>query len=547
MYKKSIASVLMIAMTIILLIGGLSPVTAESPQTIDLQILALNDFHGQLDPYSATRGGAEYLATLVKQKRTETEHTLFVSAGDLIGASPLLSALFHDEPTINAFNLMGLDYAIPGNHEFDEGVAELKRMQEGGCNPVDGCLAGDFFGSEFKWLAGNVIRLQNGKTLFSAYKIRTLANVRVGIVGIAADFTPSIVTPAGTEGVQFLNEEEALNSIVAELKADGVKTIIVIIHDGGFQTGWINSCINFSGDLTDVIWNADPEIDLFISGHTHNAYNCVIDDRVVTAAGNGGQFLTEIDLVLNRETGDIVTKTVNNLEVRKDQLTKDPEMTTLLSPYRTLAAPLTNRVIGSITADIIKGANMAESPLGDVIADAQLAATSAPDKGGAVVAFMNPGGIRANFVYAQISGGELPGEITYGEAFTVQPFYNIMMTTTMTGADIKAVLEQQAVAGSDRKGRILQISNGLTYTYTLSAPYGNKVSNIQINGVDLDMDAGYRVSMNNFLAGGGDGFTVFKNGTDPLVGVTDIDALVAYFRAHSPLNPGPANRITFTP
>ncbi|MGB8252110.1 MAG: bifunctional UDP-sugar hydrolase/5'-nucleotidase [Anaerolineaceae bacterium] len=547
MHRKNISSALVIVLMIILLIGVFTPASAQAPTTIDLQILALNDFHGQLDPYSATRGGAEYLATLVKQKRAETEHTLFVSAGDLIGASPLLSALFHDEPTINAFNLMGLDYAIPGNHEFDEGVAELKRMQEGGCNPVDGCLAGDFFGSEFKWLAGNVIRLQNGNTLFSAYKVRTLADVRVGIVGIAADFTPSIVTPAGTEGVEFLNEEEALNSIVAELKADGVKTIVVIIHDGGFQTGSINSCTNFSGDLTDVIWNADPEIDLFISGHTHNAYNCVIDDRVVTAAGNGGQFLTDIDLVLDRETGNIVSKTVTNLEVLKAQLTKDPDMTALLSPYRILAAPLTNKVIGSITADIIRGGNMAESPLGDVIADAQLAATSAPDKGGAVVAFMNPGGIRANFLFNQISGSEQPGEITYGEAFTVQPFYNIMMTTTMTGADIKAVLEQQAVAGSDKKGRILQISDGLTYTYTLSAPVGSKVSNIQINGVDLDMFTSYRVSMNNFLAGGGDGFTVFKNGTDPLVGVTDIDALVAHFQVNSPVAPGPANRITFLP
>jgi 5'-nucleotidase len=542
MYRSKIRVVASLLLAVSLVVGLTSLAIAKPPETIPLQILAINDFHGALDPGSV-RGGAEYLSTFVSQQRAETENTIFVSGGDLIGASPLLSALFHDEPTINAFNLMGLEFSAVGNHEFDEGVAELERIQSGGCNPIDGCLVGDFLGANFKFMTANVFKDQNDKPLFSPYKVRSFAGVKVAFIGVSLEATPTIVSAAGTAGVYFTSEIEAISNTVAEIKDQhpDVKTMILIIHDGGYQSDWINSCTNFrDGPFLNVLANIDPEIDLIITAHTHNAYNCNIDNRVVTSSGNNGNFLTDIDLTLNRETGEIVTKTVNNIEILHN-VAKDPAMTALLAPYRALAAPLANRVIGMITADIKRSGNMAESALGDVIADAQLAATSDPAYGGAVVAFMNPGGIRTDLLYATHGGN-----VTYGDAFTVQPFSNILVTMTLTGAQIKALLEQQWTAA-----RMLQISNGFTYSWSASAPIGSKISNIMINGVPIDPTASYRITCNNFLAGGGDKFYVFQQGTDLLTGAIDLDAFVDYFldfyTQGLAVPPGPMNRVTQLP
>ena len=540
--KFRIAASILLAVS---LITGLTSLAIAKPsETIPLQILAINDFHGALEPGS-TRGGAEYLSTIVSMQRAETENTVFVSGGDMIGASPLVSALFHDEPTINAFNLMGLEFSAVGNHEFDEGIEELHRMQDGGCHPVDGCLVGDFFGAQFKYMTANVFKEQNDQQLFSPYKVRSFAGVKVAFIGASLEATPTIVSAAGTAGVYFTSEVDAISNTVAEIKEQqpDVKTMVLIIHDGGYQSGWINSCTNFrDGAFVDnVLPNIDPEIDLIITAHTHNAYNCTIDDRVVTSSGNNGNFLTDIDLVLDRETGEIVTKTVNNIEVTHN-VPMDPAMTALLAPYREMAAPLTNRVIGTITANITRTQNAAgESSLGDVIADAQLAATSDPAYGGAVVAFMNPGGIRADLLVSTHGG-----DVTYGDAFTVQPFTNILVTMTLTGDQIKALLEQQWV-----KGRFLQISEGFTYSWSASAPFGSKISNIAINGVPIDPATSYRITCNNFLAGGGDNFSVFLQGTDLLTGAIDLDAFVAYIQSFYnqglPVLPGPMDRITQLP
>ena len=543
MYRSKFRTAASMLLAISLIVGMTSLAIAKAPETIPLQILAINDFHGALDPGSV-RGGAEYLSTYVNQLRAENPNTIFVSGGDMIGASPLLSALFHDEPTINAFNQMGLEFSAVGNHEFDEGVAELERIQSGGCNPIDGCLVGEFTGADFKFMTANVFKDANDKPLFSPWKIRSFAGVKVAFIGVSLEATPTIVSATGTAGVYFTSEVEAISNSVAEIKAQhpDVKTMILIIHDGGYQSGWINSCTNFRDGafVNGVLPNIDPEIDLVITAHTHNAYNCNIDNRIVTSSGNNGNFLTDIDLTLDRETGEILTKTVNNIEILHN-VAKDPAMTALLAPYRELSTPLTNRVIGMITADIKRTANTTESPLGDVIADAQLAATSDPAYGGAVVAFMNPGGIRADLLYATHGGN-----VTYGDAFTVQPFTNLLVTMTMTGAQIKDMLEQQWTAN-----RMLQISNGFTYSYSVSAPVGSKVSNIAINGVPIDPTASYRITCNNFLAGGGDNFTVFKQGTDLLVGAIDLDALVDYFQDFYTqglaVAPGPANRVTILP
>ena len=554
--KKSVRLFSLIAV-VVLLISTVGSAGAKPSGTVDIQILALNDFHGNLQPPagssgrigSINAGGVEYLATHVNNLRATNPNTVFVSAGDMIGASPLISALFHDEPSIEAFNLMGLDFNAVGNHEFDEGVYELIRMQEGGCHPVDGCLDGDdFAGADFRFLAANVTWKKNDKTVFPAYKTRSFNGVHIAFIGMTLEGTPTIVTPSGISELDFHDEADTVNALIPELKQKGIETIVVVIHEGGFPAGGYNECPGISGPIVDIVNRTDDEVDLFITGHTHQAYNCVIDGRPVTSSASFGRIVTDIDLTIDRATGEMMSANVNNNIVTRT-VPLDPFLTALVTKYQTLVAPLENRVIGSITATITRTANTAgESPLGDVIADSQLDATNDPGFGDAVVAFMNPGGIRADLTYPQ-SGTEGDGNVTYGEAFTVQPFGNSLVTMTLTGTQIDALLEQQATAGSDGAGRILQVSNGFTYVYSASAPVGAKVdiASIMINGVPIDPNASYRVTVNSFLADGGDGFTVLLQGTDRLGGDVDLDALVRYFETHSPVAPGPQNRIIQIP
>jgi len=376
-----------------------------------------------------------------------------------------------------------------------------------------------------------------GKTLFPAYDVKTFDGVRVGFIGVVTRTTPTIVVPAGVAGLTFIDEADAINAAAAELTKRNVEFIVVIIHDG------VSGC-GAGGPLVDTINRSDDEVDLFISGHSHQNYVCVWDGRTTTSAWYNGRMFSQINVELNRVTKDMTLLNAVN-QYNAQSIVPAADVSALIARYEALAAPLTNRVIGTISADITRTANPAgESALGDVIADAQLYVTAPPGSGGALVAFMNPGGIRTDLLYAQISGGEAAGEVTYGEAFAVQPFYNDLVTMTLTGAQIEALLEQQFVVN-----RILQVSNGFTYTYSLSAPVGSKVdpASILINGTPIDLGASYRVTVNSFLAGGGDGFTVLTGGTNRLIGMLDIDALVAYFAAFSPLAPGPQNRITAAP
>jgi len=545
-----------------------SPRAAENAQKTELQILGLNDFHGALQPPSGSGGrlgpsgtpefgGVEFLATHVRQLRATNPNTLFVSAGDLIGASPLISALFHDEPTIEAFNLMGLDYNGVGNHEFDEGVDELLRMQNGGCHPVDGCQDEDpFDGASFDFLAANVTFKDSGDTIFPPYAIEHFNGVKVAIIGMTTLETPTIVVPTAVSSVNFSAEAETVNALVPHLKRQNVETIIVLLHEGGRTstagngTGAgvdrINDCVNPTGAIPPIVDAMDDEVDVVVTGHTNWAVNCVLDGKIVTGAGANGRIVTDIDLTISRATKDVVAATVNNVPVTRT-VEKADDLTALVDKYNTLSAPLANRIVGSITADITSVNNTAgESAAGDVIADAQLEATSPPEKGGAVVAFMNPGGIRQGGLFFDNSpGNELPGQVTYGELFQVQPFANVMTVKTCSGALIDALLEQQFTGGNG----VLQVSNGFTYSYSASAPGGSKIdiASIKIGGVAISPLTSYRVAMNNFLATGGDGFGVFTQCTDSLGGDIDIDALVAYFEANSPVAPGPQNRITRLP
>ncbi|MGI8607374.1 MAG: bifunctional metallophosphatase/5'-nucleotidase [Gaiellaceae bacterium] len=530
-----------------------------------MQILALNDFHGNLEPPSGSSGriaigpppgpglpaptvnagGVEYLATHVRRLRATNRNTLFVSAGDLIGASPLISALFHDEPTIEAFNRMRLDYNGVGNHEFDEGVDELLRMQHGRCHPVDGCQDGDRFrGASFDFLAANVAYKNSKNTIFPPYKIRKFKGVKVAIVGMTLEGTPSIVSPSGISSVSFFDEADTVNALVPKLRRMGVRTIVVLLHEGGSTAGGlINDCNSPSGALPPIVERMHDEIDVVVTGHTNWAVNCVIDGKIVTGAASFGRLVTDIDLTISRAPKDVVSAKVENKIVTRD-VRPAARLTALVDKYRTLSAPFANRVIGAITAGITRTANAAgESALGDVIADAQLFATAPASLGGAQIAFMNAGGIRADLLFAQVSGGEAPGEVTYGESFNVQPFGNSLVTMTLTGAQIDELLERQFTGGIG----ILQVSEGFAYTRTDSGPEGNKVTNMTLNGVPIDPGASYRVTVNSFLAEGGDSYTVLRDGTNRLGGDVDLDALEKYFQATGTVAPGPQDRITLVP
>lgn len=556
--------VMILALSLIAIPAGAIPASSVS-----VQILALNDFHGNLEPIPPTSssgrvgsipaGGVEYLATHINNLRALNPNTVVVSAGDMIGASPLLSALFHDEPTIEAFNQIGLDFNAVGNHEFDEGYAELVRMQEGGCHPVDGCQDGDgFAGANFQFLAANVVREDNGKTIFPAYKVRSFAGVKIAFIGMTLEGTPLIVTPSGIAGLNFLDEADTVNALVPQLKAKGVETIVVLIHEGGVQnpiSSPHNSCAGISGPIVDIVDRMSDEVDVVISGHTHQPYNCLLDGKIVTSAFSFGRLVTKVDLTIDRVTGEVLTKTADNRIVTRD-VTKDSLLTALIAKYNAIAAPLANRVVGQITADITHSTSIpgsinaaGESALGDVIADAQLFATTPADLGGAVIAFMNPGGIRTNLIYASSPAGEGDGNVTYGEIFAVQPFGNSLVTMTLTGAQIETLLEQQFAGCGASSNRILQVSAGFSYAWSASAPACSKVdpASITLNGTPVDPAASYRVTVNSFLADGGDSFPILVQGTNRLGGAVDTDAFEAYMDAFSPVEPGPQNRIIQIP
>ncbi|WP_437315165.1 bifunctional metallophosphatase/5'-nucleotidase [Sorangium sp. So ce385] len=535
--------------------------------TVSVQVLAFNDFHGNLehptgnsgritlpDTTQVNAGGVAYFASRVAALRATNPNTVVVSAGDLIGASPLVSALFHDEPTIEAMNLLGLDINGVGNHEFDKGTAELLRMQYGGCSPVDGCADGTFFaGASFKFLAANVVvDTTTGRTLFPRYDVREFDGVKIAFIGMTLEGTPSIVTPVGVAGLSFMDEVDTVNDIVPELQAQGIEAIVVVLHEGGLPTGHFNECPDISGPIIEIATNVDPAVDVIVTGHTHQAYNCLLGDKIVTSAASFGRLVTDIDLEISRTTGEVTAKTANNVVVTHDAY--DEDVQALVRRYKDLSAPLANVQVGTIAATLDRAVPAMGAGLfamGAVIADAQLAATREASKGGAEVALMNPGGVRSDLTYAASSTELTDGVVTFGEIFTVQPFGNSLVVMTLTGEQIDQLLEQQfrVDATGAPRSLILQVSDGFTYTYSQSAPIGSKVdfASIRINGVPIEAARTYRVTVNSFLATGGDGFTVLNDGADRLGGALDLDALRDYFAARSPIAPPALDRITVVP
>jgi 5'-nucleotidase len=547
-------SLALAAVTLMVALGPTSRAAAQAA-SVDVRILAINDFHGYLrpspggirvaDPEDKTRkiavpaGGAEHMATLVKQLRQNHENTIFVAAGDLIGASPFLSAMFHDEPTIESLSMMGLEVASVGNHEFDEGKDELKRMQNGGCHPVDKCQGPHpFLGAKFHYLAASTVEKDTGKTIFPPYSIREFDGIPIAFIGLTLKGTPDIISPVSAAGLEFKDEADTVNALVPELKARGVEAIVVLIHEGGFPTGDYNECPGISGAIIDIVKKFDRAVDVVVSGHTHQAYICEIDGRLVTSGDKYGTLVTAIDLKLDPKTRDVISAKADNVIVRTSAYARDPEQTALLESYDQFAAPIANRRAGAITETLSRTPNDAgESVLGDIIADAQLAATSADKDGRATIAFTNPGGVRADITKKD------DGAVTYADLFASQPFRNQLVTLTLTGSQIKNMLEQQWL--DPKRPRILQVSKGFNYAWDGAKPNGDHVvaASMSLNGERIDPAKSYRITVNNYLSVGGDRFTVLKEATAPQIGVYDADALYNYFRANSPIEPTATDRI----
>jgi 5'-nucleotidase len=568
-----------------------------------VHILAFNDLHGNLQAggnniYGEFAGGAAYLAKMLKERQAmygDAQATVF--AGDNIGASPLENGLFFEEPITIATNMMHVDAASVGNHEFDKGAAELLRIQNGGCRPVEGCTAAPYAlpqggktriypGANFPYLSANVKVTATGKTLFPAWKkvlVRGDAGyVDIGFIGEVLESTPTIVTPTGVAGLTFEDEADAANDVLNDKNADEVDAWVLVIHEGGAQTSAaLNGCAgNLAGSpILDIASRLDPRIKIIVSAHTHNEYRCTITaggvTRLITSAASFGRILTDITLDFDAKNNLLAASATNTIvknalnprlsssTVRQPDTSKeDPQVQAVVNQYVTASAPLANQVIGRAQGDLNRTDTngRGETTLGDVIADAQLVATQPPPLGGAQLAFMNPGGVRADLPAALISGGEQPGQVTYGEAFTIQPFGNSLVTKTMTGDMIRRLLQQQfSVGGVPCNGgtvsgstppRVLQISSTFKYE---SAPNAatceGKVGQMWVNGVLVQPTDSFRVTMNNFLATGGDGFTVFNEGTNSLGGAQDIDALVAYFQAAGATGIAvpPLNRIVAKP
>ncbi|MEU9462780.1 bifunctional metallophosphatase/5'-nucleotidase [Streptomyces sp. NPDC058322] len=563
----------------------------HKPRTVDVQLLSFNDLHGNLEPPAGSAGtvtetqadgttkaipagGVEYLASSLRTARKGHPYSITAAGGDMVGASPLLSGLFHDEPTIEALNKIDLDVTSVGNHEFDEGATELARLQNGGCHPVEGCYekGKKFKGADFPYLAANVTSEKSGKPILKPYTVWKKNGVKVGFIGVTLEGTPNIVTANGVKGLKFHDEIETINKYAKELDRQGVKSIVALIHEGGApaSTSYNYDCDSsgagdgISGPITDIAKGITPKVDALVTGHTHQAYVCTIPDpagnpRMVTSASSFGKLYTDTTLTYDRRTKDIVRTSVKsagaknpksaNHVVSRDQ-PKANDMTALIARWNTLAAPISNKPQGYITADINgRGSTAPEKPLGDLIADAQLEGLAPADKGGAVVAFMNPGGIRADLVH-KASGAEGDGVVTYGESFTVQPFTNMMNVVDLTGAQLVTALQQQVSGSNEASPKILQVSKGLTYTLDMTKTGAARVvtDTIKLNGEAIDPAKTYRVAMNEFLAGGGDGFAALGEGTNKLVGPSDLDVFNAYLAAHStaaaPLAPPAADRIT---
>jgi 5'-nucleotidase len=547
----------------------LAATCARRPPIVLVHVLAFNDFHGSLDPPAGANGrlggvpagGIEYLSTHLAQLKARDGHAVVVSAGDNIGASQLISGFFHDESTIEALNQAGLELSAVGNHELDEGWVELRRMARGGCHPADGCQDGTpFDGARFQYLAANVrvdparasadelarAGLTGASELFPPMAVRTVGGVKVGFIGATLRGAATLVMPAGVRPLTFEEEADAANRAAAGLAAQGVHAIVLLLHQGGAQSPGgaedVNGCENFSGPIAQIAERLSADISAVVGGHVHRGYNCRIAGKLVTGAASFGRAITDITLGIDRSTGRVASASATNVIVTRD-VPKDPAETAILDRYRPFYTAQAQRVVGTIGADLARRPNASgESPLGDLIADALLAAARRAAGPEVAVAFMNASGIRADL---GLNGRGAPAPVTFEAAYTAQPFGNDLVVKTLTGELIARTLELQFASDPAADG-LLQVSAGFSYRYDRSKPDGRRVDrmSIRIGGRRLDPAQPYRVAMNSFLASGGDGFTTFTEGADAVLCGTDLDALVAYLAERSPVSLPAGGRIT---
>lgn len=561
--------------------------SAKAP--ITLSLIALNDFHGNLLPPTGavlvpdpanpsgtriTAGGAAYVATLIKNlKRLNPKNTLIVGNGDMIGATPLTSSFFHDEPTIDVLSQMGVALSSVGNHELDKGRAELLRMQKGGCFPksadaatgvvgVDTCMnQGKFAGARFQYLSANMVDKATGETLFPSYAIKSLGGVKVGFIGLTLKDTPSVVTPAGVVGLKFVDEVETINHLVPLLKGKGVTVFVVLLHQGGAtkaKTLLDKSCPGFSGEIVDLADRMDPAIDVILSAHTHQEYVCFRPDgKLITQGGSYGRLVTKIDLIVDQKTKKVIAKDANNKVVVNDvgvkdaagqpnalpsgywALSPDPTIDRVVRRYRDLAAPMTDVVVGRLAAALDRKTNPAgESTLGAVIADALLAGTSDNNYGAkpAQIAFINRGGLRGDLISSL--------NVTFGDLFNVMPFNDNLISMDLTGQQLLRFLEQQWESPQPAGGRIMSFSSGFSYSWDASMPEreppgtGRRVvpDSMKLTGVPIEMTGIYRITVNNFMATGGDNFSVLQQGTNKQMGEIDLVVAKNYLKTKGVVN-----------
>jgi 5'-nucleotidase len=523
---------------------------APKPQAsrVEVQILAFNDFHGNIEPpppvevvdpagvkHAIVTGGAAHLAAALAALRAGQANSITVSAGDTISASPLISANYLDEPTIDAMNLMHLEIGSVGNHEFDRGADELKRMQNGGCEKYTRrtpCAVEPFHGANFRYLAANVVQ-SDGTTIFPSTAIKRFETpagpVTIGFIGETLKGTATLVTPSGVRGLTFKDEVETANALVPKLKAAGADAIVLLIHQGGktprFTAG--NSCDGLSGDILPIVQRLDPAIQTVISGHTHWAYICngtpsqVGAGRLLTSAGKYGYFITDLRLEFDAATHRLVSQNAHNIVVGNGERGEDPGERSLVDRYSAAIAPIATRVIGRLAGPAPNAQDDGESAAADLIADSMLAATRAPENGGAQLALVNATGVRV----------PLPaGNIKYADAFSMMPFGNSLVVMSLTGTQLKAAIEQQyagALPPSGQRPHALASSAGFTYAVDMSRAPGDRVVEMQLHGKPIAPGNRYRIVVNNFLASGGDGLSAFTAGTDVVdKNIIDLDALV---------------------
>ena len=551
-----------------LMMAGCATVPAPNPAPalpVTVGIVAINDFHGALEPPGQSvvtpngsgnslqlpAGGAAWLATAVEEVRSRYPNNLMVAAGDLTGASQLSSSLFLDEPSVGVMNRIGLEYNAVGNHEFDRGARELQRLQNGGCEQNttrQPCAVEPAFGgAHYRYLAANVMQA-DGATLFPGTAIKRFGSgnraVSVGLIGLTLKGTSSLVSPGGIAGLTFGDEAQTINAAAALLKAAGADAVVVLIHQGVKTGGTVdpNGCEETVGDLLPILGQLDSTVDVIISGHTHWAYVCRLPTRdpahqvLLTSAGVYGKLVTDIALQIDPARHRVVGDSAHNIIVQSraysfsgkdivptDRLPRfapDPVVAAYVGQYVDAAREFSERPAGRLAAAASKGQDDEANtggPLGNLIADAQLAATR---DAGAQIAFMNPFGIRAAL------DPKADGTLTFGDLYKVQPFANTLVTQTLRGAQLKALLEQDFDA--DGPEQVLTPSAGFRYSYDLARPVGSRIVSMELDGRPIDPQADYRITSNSFLAGGGDFYTVFTQGRDAVIGATDIDALEAW-------------------